>query len=345
MDVSYVVWENEAAKIAGSRDPVISVAVPFFRVDVCPLAEVLVGQAARLSGSVELLFADDASGDPEHAKRLESLLSKASPACRLVSATQNVGRARIRNALHERCRGQYVLFLDSDMYPDSDDFLARYFELAVAAAGDVIVGGSSYHQIRGVPRSQRLYFYHSNRTQCVSVAVRRNHPLRYVFTNNLLLRRRLLSEIAFDPEYSGWGYEDTDWAFAVAQQNARVIHIDNTATHVGLIDDDRVIEKYKESVGNFVRLTSKFPAQSQTIPVYRLARRLSRLPLPFGQLAWLAELLSRSTVLPVRARYVCLQALKLWLYCGALSRHGGAHDGGHGRRSPTQQVSKPNQLK
>ena len=319
MSVPTEIWENAAAADGKRNTPLVSVAVPFYKVDVCSLAEALIQQSQTLAASVELLFADDASHDMEHTNRLKALLARASLPCRLFSLERNVGRATIRNILHGRSRGGYTLFLDSDMYPDTGSFLARYVELAAAQAGDVIVGGCSYKQVGAVPRTQKLYFYHSNRTQCVDVERRRREPLRYVFTNNLMLKRGILEEIGFDQGYTGWGYEDTDWGFRAAEHNARVVHIDNTATHLGLIDDNRLIEKYKESVANFLRLARKFPLQSEAMPMFRMALRLSRLPLPFRTLSYFSELLARSSVLPVRARYLFLQGLRLWLYSNALA--------------------------
>jgi GT2 family glycosyltransferase len=201
------------------------------------------------------------------------------------------------------------------MYPDSGEFVKLYLEFARAGQEDIIVGGSSYLLIGAVPKEHYLYFYHSKRTQCVPVGVRRAAPLRFVFTNNMMIRRLLLGRIAFDSGYTGWGYEDTDLAFALARAGARIIHIDNSATHLGLIDDNALIGKYKNSARNLAYLARKFPAEVLTIPAFRAARILSRLPAAATELiSKLCEKVARTRALPVRLRYVSLQCLKLSLY-------------------------------
>ncbi|MGH2447579.1 MAG: glycosyltransferase family 2 protein, partial [Chloroflexota bacterium] len=167
-----------------------------------------------------------------------------------------------------------------------------------------------------------LYYYHSNRTQCVRVIARRRNPLRYVFTNNMLIRRGLLDQLTFDSGYEGWGYEDTDLAIRAVREGAVISHIENTATHLGLIDDEAVIGKYRNSASNFVRMVWKFPQEARSFPIYRAAKRLAPLPLPFEQLSAGLESLVRMRWLPVTLRYALLQCMKLVMYSGALKTGG-----------------------
>jgi glycosyltransferase involved in cell wall biosynthesis len=308
-------WCNDAtSRIEALSAPVLSICIPFFRFDVRRLLTELVRQAAPFGTSIEVLAVDDASGDSALIGELHERFAAAITLVRISVFGQNRGRARIRNFLAAQARGEYILFLDCDMYPDSDEFVKLYLEYARAGKEDIVVGGSSYLLIGAIPREKYLYFYHSNRTQCVPVEERREAPLRYVFTNNMMIRRPLLGLIAFDAEYTGWGYEDTDLAFAAARAGARIVHIDNAATHLGLIDDNALIGKYKNSAENFAHFVRKFPAEVQSIPAFRAARFLSRLPLSTGWISKFCEKLARTRLLPVRLRYMSLQCLKISLY-------------------------------
>lgn len=314
-------WLSNPAA-AAARDPaVVSICVPFFKFDVIPLVEKLLCLADGRRQEIELLLVDDASDDEQLTRELRRRIGESPVPVRFLTLPQNQGRSKVRNHLADAAQGGYLLFLDCDMYPDSDEFIARYLEYAATAEYDVIVGGCSYARLGPVKAAQLLYFYHSNRTQCVPAAVRQRSPVRYFFTNNMMIKRSLLARLAFDPGYKGWGYEDTDLAVGAARAGARIAHIENTATHLGLVDDDAVIGKYRNSVANFVRLIGKYPQEASSFPIYRAARVVARVPLPFARLSAGVEILARARPLPVTFRYAFLQCMKLLMYSGALRQH------------------------
>ena len=313
---------NRAAAAAAAAGPaLISICVPFFRFDVLPLVKKLLALAARRPEKIELLLLDDATHDEQLTRELGWRVGESSVPVRLLALQQNEGRAKVRNHLANAAQGDYLLFLDCDMFPDSDEFIARYLEYATADEYDVVVGGCSYARVGPVKASQLLYFYHSNRTQCVPVAARQRAPVRYFFTNNMMIRRNLIARLAFDPGYQGWGYEDTDLAVGAARAGTRIAHIENTATHLGLVDDDAVISKYRNSVANFMRLIGKYPQEALSFPIYRAARVVARMPLPFERLSAGAEVLARARSLPVVCRYAFLQCMKLLMYSGAMRQN------------------------
>lgn len=315
-------WVSNPAAAAARSPAVVSVCVPFFKFDVVPLVEKLLALASVRSEQLELLLLDDASCDEQLTREVRQRIDEAPVPAKLLTLRRNEGRARVRNYLVDAAQGSYLLFLDCDMYPDSDEFIARYLTYAAAAEYDIVVGGCSYARLGPVKASELLYFYHSNRTQCVPVAARRRAPVRYFFTNNMMAKRSLFARLTFDPGYEGWGYEDTDLAMGATRAGARIAHIENTATHLGLIDDDAVIRKYRNSVANFMRLIGKYPREAGSFPVYRAARLVARMPLPFERLSDRVENLARARFLPVVFRYASLQCMKLLMYSGALRQNG-----------------------
>lgn len=312
------VWSNVAMTSRNAGKPLVSICIPFFKFDATRLLRVLLAQGAKCPDSVELLLVDDASGEEALLDGLRALAGGSDVPVSISVFEKNAGRASARNYLCAKARGTYVLFLDCDMLPDTEEFVSRYLECGQRGDCDVVVGGGSYTQLENVPRSQRLYFYYSNRTQCLSAEARRREPMRYVFTNNAMIKLGLLRALMFDTEYVGWGYEDTDLAIGAGKLGATVCHVENTATHFGLVNDNELVKKYRESVQNFVHLVRKYPEEARLLPAFRAAGTLSRVPLPCNGIATACQFVVRIQSIPVRVRYVFLQAMKVFLYANAL---------------------------
>ena len=296
--------------------PALSVLTPFFRDDPTPLIARLEHEAARLAGRIEVIALDDGGGDAPLTHRVALQVGELATPARLVVLGQNQGRAPGRNRLAAHARGRHLLFLDSDMAPDTDDFLARYLgliDLPPSDGGDpaVVFGGFSMKQ---VPRSPRFALHRALalRGECLDAAQRRLKPEKYVFTSNLLVRRDVFEAEAFDESFSGWGWEDVEWGMRVLRRYG-VVHIDNPATHLGLDTPAALAGKYEQSAGNFARVIARHPEIVSNYPSYRLARQLKRLPAVKwwrGLLKWAAL----NPAAPLTARVLALKAYRAALY-------------------------------
>jgi hypothetical protein len=92
-----------------------------------------------------------------------------------------------------------------------------------------------------------------------------------------LVRRDVLETVPFDEGFTGWGWEDVDWGIRAASQ-FDVLHIDNTATHLGLETPQQLLSKFARSGGNFQRLAMLHPKEIAAFPSYRAASVMARLP-------------------------------------------------------------------
>jgi glycosyltransferase involved in cell wall biosynthesis len=145
MNVAVHEWiiDNEARAQANPR---LSVLIPFLNDDPRPLMAALDEQAAELGTTVELVLLDDGTGDDDFAHDVAAAVEGLRTPARLIQLFANEGRAKGRNRLARHARGEHFLFLDSDMLPDSPDFLARYLELIARERPAVVVGGFSLAQ-------------------------------------------------------------------------------------------------------------------------------------------------------------------------------------------------------
>jgi glycosyltransferase involved in cell wall biosynthesis len=288
--------------------PRVSVCVPAYRTDVSQLVEAIANCAS--SSLVEIVVYDDGSGDSDLLARMEERASYTLAAVRIVSAAANRGRSAARNAAMRHARADWILLLDADMMPDDARFVERYLDaIDAAAAPAVIVGGYS---LAAAPRTRAsaLHRWQAETSECIDAAARQQSPGRYVFSSNVLLHRLVLESAPFDESFTGWGWEDTDWGLR-AQNWFPILHIDNTATHLGLDADEALMSKYARSGPNFALVTRRHPHEAVKMPLYRMAKRFRRLPFR-KSLTAVSAFLARTRILPLGLRG---RALKVWRAC------------------------------
>ncbi|RZJ98576.1 MAG: glycosyltransferase family 2 protein, partial [Brevundimonas sp.] len=154
------------------------------------------------------------------------------------------------------------------------------------------------------------------KTECVPYTERAKQPEKYVYTSNLLVRRDVFEAEAFDSGFTGWGWEDVEWAMRVSRR-FRVVHLDNPATHMGLDTVDSLAGKYEQSAPNFGRMAARHPEIVAAYPSYKAARMLKALP----ALPHLRKLMRRAAGmerLPVGARAFSLRLYRAALYADAV---------------------------
>ncbi|PQZ84135.1 MULTISPECIES: glycosyltransferase family 2 protein [unclassified Brevundimonas] len=295
--------------------PALSVLIPFLRDDPDALIALLEREADGLNGAAEAILLDDGTGDAALTARLIARINASALPIRLISLSRNEGRSIGRNRLATAARGSSLLFLDSDMRPDHDRFVQTWADLARAGETAVAFGGFSLLQ---APDDARFAVHRSMaaRSDCIAADQRALQPEKYVFTSNLLVRRDVFEAEAFDPGFSGWGWEDVEWAMRVSRR-FQVEHIDNPATHMGLDTVETLAAKYEQSAPNFARVVAKHPDFVAAYPSYRVARRLQAVP-GLKTIRPLFRQAARTSILPVGLRAFSLRLYRVALYAEAI---------------------------
>ncbi len=288
--------------------PVLSVLMPFLRDDPSALVQAL---AAAPPSGAELVILDDGTGDAALTGRLIDLLRGVAIPVRLITLPTNEGRSRGRNRLAQAARGRHLLFLDSDMMPDAPTFLSDWLALIAAEDPAVAFGGFSLKQASTEPRFA-VHRAMALRSECLDAAARSLAPEKYVYTSNLLVRRDVFEAEAFDPGFSGWGWEDVEWAMRVARRWP-VRHVDVPATHMGLDETAALAGKYEQSAANFARVVDRHFEVVSTYPSYRAAKRLKAVPGLSAIRPWFKRL-ALTEALPAAARAFSLRLYRAALY-------------------------------
>ena len=301
---------NRAWQVASGL--MLSVVVPFFGYDVVPLAKRLMNQADRAGEPVALIFVDDGSPDPAYHRSLREAMSVSNQPCLLAVLHRNAGRAKVRNYLGQLARTPYLLYLDADMWPDGDDFLVRYLSWIAEGSVDVIYGGRSAETVVLKGTDHELHRRMTVEREALPASVRRENPAFHFYSCNFVVRRDILQAYPLDVRFTGWGWEDIEWAARVSLEYS-IRHEDNAASHLGLLTVPQLLSKYDESVGNFELMLHSRPDLVTHTALFRVARWAGRLHLQ-SALAASARVLALSNALPVQVRMRCLMLYKASLY-------------------------------
>ena len=285
--------------------PKLSILIPYFHDDPVPLIKALAEQC-RMRKDVEVLVYDDGSNDADLSCKAIACVKNVEAPVGLFIAEQNRGRSFARNTLFEKARAPWVLFLDADMRPEKDSFVDDYITLIRTMNSDVIFGGFKVLKQSEDP-DRELHRALSETSDCLTLTERQAAGPKFVCSSNLAVKKDVLIAEPFDPEFSGWGWEDSEWAARVFKTFS-LIHADIPAWHLGLETTDTLLKRFRTSGPNYQRFTHKHPELAETLPLYRIVQKLRRIP---GQRLTrpVLRFIVKLGIMPVRLR---LLALKLW---------------------------------
>lgn len=246
--------------IARPKSPILSIVSPTFRYDPSLLLEKLRLELENNKGisDIELIVIDDGSGDKDLIEAIKKQIMNFSISATLIALEENRGRSFARNRLIEYSAGRYILFLDSDMLPDSHDFIAKWLGLIENAEPTIAYGGFTTKQASN-DKKYDLARALAQSSDCLNAAERSLRGPIAVATSNLLVRRDVMAAIPFDCGFVGWGWEDVDWALRASANNYAVSHVEISATHLGLDEDKIILDKFAKSGPNFKHITERHP--------------------------------------------------------------------------------------
>lgn len=293
----------------------LSILAPFYRDDPSPLLHTL-AQAHPIA-DVELILVNDGGGDAALLSRVIQAAQALGMPTEIIVWSRNRGRAQARNRLARAARGEYALFLDADMIPDAPDFLARWMALIETQRPAIAYGG--FRVVAPSDRKHRLHHALTQQSDCLDAHARAQNPARFTATSNLLVRRDLLQQTPFDESFTGWGWEDVDWALSAANI-APITHVDIPAIHGGLDEVDTLLRKYREAGPNYARLAAKHPVAVRRFDSFRWANVLRRAPARAALkhfLAWFAR--DPLGFTPIAARCAALKLYRATISAEALS--------------------------
>lgn len=279
-----MITENDIAEMEFSNEvprplrPILSIVSPNYKYDPTRLLDKIIIETASFKDieSVEFVLIDDGSGNEELNAKITAKINEFKIAARYLVLTKNQGRSFARNRLIDYSNGQYILFLDSDMLPDSANFIAMWLDLINKTDPTIAYGGFTMIQA-STDKKYALARALAGRSDCLNATERSLRGPIAVATSNLLVRRDVMQAIPFDCGFVGWGWEDVDWALRANEKNYAVAHVEIPATHLGLDVDEVILEKFAKAGPNFKHITTRHP-DMHFLASTRTAMLASKLP-------------------------------------------------------------------
>jgi glycosyltransferase involved in cell wall biosynthesis len=239
----------------------ISVLIPVYNVDVRELVANLYQQLLDCNVTAEIICLDDASTSATTTinRQLPEIASSSQSApvrIRYEELPENIGRARIRNALAARAQYPFLLFMDCDSKVVRSDFMQVY--LTHLQHDTLVCGGGSYASQRPADPKRYLHWHYGRQREQLSVAQRQLRPYDAFKTYNFLIPKAIFDQIRFDEQIRSYGHEDTLFGMELQQRNINILHIDNPLEHIGLEINTVFLEKTKQSIHNLLLLRARY---------------------------------------------------------------------------------------
>lgn len=243
----------------------ISILIPTHNCECVALCSWLSRQISSESIDAEVIVMDDASTNSDIIERNRAINDLAY--CRVIELKDNIGIAKNRNHLADVAKGNYLLFLDADVYPVDFDFLKRYINNKVDDG--VLCGGMTF-RVNGPVKMSPLRYrygmkYEVKQTQFISL--------------NFFLPASVFQKVRFNEVFSKYGHEDTQFGADLRNAGYRIVKIDNPVYHDNGDTSEQFLNKTRVAIDNLIEHRDLLLPTSRLLQLYEKLR-----PYPFSWL-------------------------------------------------------------
>ena len=280
------------------KDYSISILMPTYNNVCVGLVETLRTQCESIARRgakrlvYEIVVADDGSTDSRTVA--ENRAINALDHCRFIERKANSGRSAIRNFLAKESCGEWLLFIDSDVVIDCDDFIGRYLDSNATA---VVCGGISPGQYPDILHLNLRYKYEWAEAHRHTAEARSRAEHKCFRTTNFMVRRDIMLDNPFDETITAYGYEDVVFGKRLCEKGVAVVHIDNPVVLADYEDNLRFVAKTEESLRTLFQLKDRLSGYSSLLGFTDKIARIglinkrsgltnTRFGLPNALLAW-----------------------------------------------------------
>lgn len=173
----------------------------------------------------------------------------------------NSGQGVARNSAIEKAQGEILLFLGDDMLPKSDLLEKHLFFHEINPAPEkAALGLVLWHPEIKVTSFMRWLTSSGVQFKFDDLKDGDSVDFRRFYTSNISLKRSFLGAERFDPDFSGWGFEDAELGYRLQQKGLKLIFLaEAVVQHFHEIDKSSLSERQKMAGKNAVLFQKKHP--------------------------------------------------------------------------------------
>jgi len=238
----------------------LSILIPIYNWNVVDLVDNLHQQCIACNIVFEIICFDD--GSVESFKSDNRIIAN-KESIQYRELAQNLGRAKIRNALGLAAKYDYLLFMDADAKVIHENFIQKYIEQLSSTT--LVYGGCVYKNKPPSTSTYLLHYYYGKNREEILNEERKSTPYESFKTFNFVIPKAIFSQILFDEGITQYGHEDTLFGKRLEQQAIPILHIDNPLEHLGLEPVEAFLRKQQQALDTLYQLY-----QQQKHPTTRL---------------------------------------------------------------------------
>lgn len=232
----------------------LSILIPTHNYSCVALCREMSRQVADANIDAEIIVVDDASDDKQTLVKNREI--NEIPYCRLVELADNIGIARNRNRLAKEAKGEYLLFLDSDVFPVKSDFVKEYVRMK--DLGGVLCGGLTFRLDGPVEVSPLRYAY----------GMKYEAVLSHFISLNFFMSAELFHKVEFDESFSKYGHEDTKFGMDIEKLGYSLNIVSNPVYHDNNDSSELFLKKTRIAIDNLVEHKDVLSSTSRLLQFY-----------------------------------------------------------------------------
>lgn len=253
----------------------ISVLIPVYNYNVVNLVTHIHTQLQLCNVPFEIICLDDASTSDIvlENKKLSNL-----DFTKYLISNKNLGRTSARQYLAEKANYEWLLFLDADVIPKTEQFINNYLKYT-NHEHEAIYGGFAYYKKQPEPEYMLRWKYGSTHEQ-LSAQERNTKPYKVIISANFMIKKLVFLDINSQIAQKGYGF-DNFFAAILKMKKIKVFHINNEVYHLGIETSKTYLRKKEKAAETLLKLYNLDKIKSHQNDLLKLYIQLKRFKLRF----------------------------------------------------------------